>query len=426
MKKYMLKILYIIIALIILMDSNITIAATKNELNNSKNNLDEKIDEAKEKIDDIEEERSETLQQVEKLVSEITEYENQIDDLNNEISNLNTKISEAEKHIKKAEEEYAKNQKLLDERLITMYEDGNTSYLDIILSSKDITSLISNYYMISELAECDTELLQQIEDKRKTIENEKNTLEQSKTELASKKQTQQQKKNELSKTKNEKDNVVKKLTEEEKQTQKELEEFEADKKAIQNKLAEIARQEEEARKKQQSSGGSSSSTPTVTTPSASGYIFPVQGLSKSSISNKTFPSYYGHTGVDANINVRGKNVVAVKDGTVVTSTALTGSIPNYGTNGTYVGSYRSYGEYVVINHHDGTMTLYGHMLPGSRKVKEGDTVKQGQVIGTVGNTGNVSPRPSASNPLNGTHLHFEVLILVGTKTKPVNPLPYLP
>ena len=44
------------------------------------------------------------------------------------------------------------------------------------------------------------------------------------------------------------------------------------------------------------------------------------------------------------------------------------------------------------------MTLYGHMLANSRRVKEGDKVSQGQTIGTVGSTGNST----------GTHLHFEV------------------
>ena len=165
---------------------------------------------------------------------------------------------------------------------------------------------------------------------------------------------------------------------------------------IQAELARIAAEEE---KNRQQNGGA---TIITGNPSSSGYIFPVAGLSKANIRNKSYPSYAGHTGVDVNINVTGKSVVAVKDGTVVTSTALKNSN----------GSYRSYGEYVVINHHDGTMTLYAHMLAGSRRVSAGQTVKQGQVIGTVGSTGNSS----------GTHLHFEVRV----NGRPVNPLPYLP
>ena len=105
--------------------------------------------------------------------------------------------------------------------------------------------------------------------------------------------------------------------------------------------------------------------------------------------------------MDVNINVVGRSVVAVKSGTVVTSRALRNSD----------GSYRSYGEYIVINHHDGTMTLYAHMLSGSRTVQEKQTVEQGQVIGTVGSTGNST----------GPHLHFEVR----KNGVCVNPLPYL-
>ena len=72
-------------------------------------------------------------------------------------------------------------------------------------------------------------------------------------------------------------------------------------------------------------------------------------------------------------------------------------------------------------HNDGTQTVYAHMAPGSRKVKTGDNVKQGQVLGIVGNTGNVTPRPSSTNPYAGTHLHFEVRV----NGRPVNPIPYL-
>ena len=112
--------------------------------------------------------------------------------------------------------------------------------------------------------------------------------------------------------------------------------------------------------------------------------------------------YANHTGVDfSGPGISGKPVLAAKSGTVVTSTALKNS------NGTY----RSYGEYIVINHHDGTMTLYAHGAPGSRLVSAGQKVSQGQQIMSVGTTGNST----------GYHLHFEVRV----NGVPVNPAPYL-
>jgi len=58
---------------------------------------------------------------------------------------------------------------------------------------------------------------------------------------------------------------------------------------------------------------------------------------------------------------------------------------------------RYYGNMVIINHGFGYQTLYAHMRKAA--VKKGDTVKRGQVIGYVGNTGLST----------GTHLHYEVI-----------------
>lgn len=65
---------------------------------------------------------------------------------------------------------------------------------------------------------------------------------------------------------------------------------------------------------------------------------------------------------------------------------------------TYAGTRSGYGLVVEISHGDGVGTVYGHMDEIS--VTVGDTVQQGDPIGTVGATGN------ASTP----HLHYEVLI----------------
>ena len=58
----------------------------------------------------------------------------------------------------------------------------------------------------------------------------------------------------------------------------------------------------------------------------------------------------------------------------------------------------TYGNYVKIKHQDGKKTLYAHMAYGSVNVTKGQSIKKGQKIGTMGETGNAY----------GKHLHFEV------------------
>lgn len=374
MKK--INILICIFISIILLLSNVIYAITSSELKNQQNDLDKKIEETNKELDEVHSQMSKELEKINSLNTEISSYQTEIEYLNTEITTKQIAITEQE-------EKYEEQNKLLEKRLVALYESGTTTYLDMLLASESLSDFISKYYLVELLAEYDQELLEKIENTKKQIEKEKSTLETSKLELENKKKS-------LSNSINTKKNLVSNLSAEELDLQKQLEEFEKDKREIQSELAKIAAEESSNKKYNYSS------------PSEYGYIFPVKGCTKGNINKLIYPSYVGHTGVDVNINVKGKSVVAVKDGTVVKSLALKRS------NGTY----KSYGEYIVINHHDGTMTLYAHMLEGSRKVSKDDKVVQGQVIGTVGNTGKST----------GTHLHFEVLI----KGSPVNPIPYLP
>lgn len=129
-----------------------------------------------------------------------------------------------------------------------------------------------------------------------------------------------------------------------------------------------------------------STTPTQTatttesvTPSYSGsFIKPVDGV-------YTSRNTRSHRGVDIAGPV-GTPIVASASGTVTVSTALRNSN----------GSYRSYGEYIVISHDNGYVTYYAHL--SKRNVSVGQYVSQGQVIGLRGSTGNST----------GPHLHFEI------------------
>lgn len=89
--------------------------------------------------------------------------------------------------------------------------------------------------------------------------------------------------------------------------------------------------------------------------------------------------------------------------------ANNGTVYKVGT-GCVVGNYSCngrQGNFVIINHNiGGYYTIYMHMK--DIYVSQGQTVARGQKIGTLGNTGNVYPRPTSSNPYSGTHLHFSV------------------
>ena len=91
-----------------------------------------------------------------------------------------------------------------------------------------------------------------------------------------------------------------------------------------------------------------------------------------------------HNGVDFSAPI-GTPIVSAEDGIVVSA----GDQDKYCRKG-------AYGKFVVIKHYFGLTTLYGHMSLYS--VKEGDTVKRGQIIGYVGNTGFST----------GSHLHFTI------------------
>jgi len=86
-----------------------------------------------------------------------------------------------------------------------------------------------------------------------------------------------------------------------------------------------------------------------------------------------------HRGVDMHISI-GDSIVAAYPGKVVVS--------KY--------NRRGYGHYVMIEHANGTRTLYGHLK--KRLVNVGDVVEGGQLVGWGGNTGRSS----------GPHLHFEI------------------
>lgn len=168
----------------------------------------------------------------------------------------------------------------------------------------------------------------------------------------------------------------------------------------------------------------------VPTSNNTGYWWPIGSRETSTINGKIFavgnPSsvnitaYFNgndsvhnghHGGIDIGAGINEENVIATKDGTIiypdVNDNVSIGTCDYYGTKA----NCNSYGNYVMIDHGDGSISLYGHLYQNSITVRKGDSVKQGQVIAKSGSSGNST----------GGHLHFEIRI----NGKATNPLEYV-
>lgn len=122
--------------------------------------------------------------------------------------------------------------------------------------------------------------------------------------------------------------------------------------------------------------------------------WPAQGEISSNFGGRTDPFLFikrYHTGLDI-VADYGNNIRASASGTV-----------------TFAGYKGAYGYTVIIDHGHGLSTFYGHS--SVLLVKEGQSVKKGDVIARIGSTGRST----------GPHLHFEVRF----NGEPVDPLKYL-
>ena len=400
MKKVLKSLIVFIIISILVAYSNISMAANMNDLKNQKNSVQSKITSTEKKIEEISKEKEDALSQVQKLITQISDYQTEIDELNGKISKLQTKITESEKQIKEDEIEYDKEQKALDARLVAMYETGETSYLDFLLSSASLVDFISSYYLVSEVADYDTKMLEQLEAHKKKIEKEKTELETDKKELSNSKVTLESKQMGLKTMKKSKEEYVANLSEDEKELEKDLSELASQEQSINKRIIELQRQYDEEQARKRATSGSSSSTSSYSGGGSSNYGFGYP------VTNHHIGTGYGvsgrywssghHTGVDFPVP-SGTPVYSVGDGQVVDT-----------------GFNRAYGNYVEIYHGNNIYSFYAHA--SSVIVSAGQHVTKGQQVMKSGATGNVT----------GPHLHFEIRSPGPRYANCVNPMNYLP
>ncbi len=378
--KKVLNILMITTLIILNIGFPIVFAADLNNLQQQQSQVQANQDMATTQLQAVEEELTTNLQQIQELNNNITQYEGEIANYNSQIVALQDSIASSEQELKKAEENYNKQKKLLDDRLITMYEAGTTEYLDVVLSSKTITDFLSTYYLLSILTDNNMDFLDTIEQQKKTIEEEKKKLEEQKKQVDTAREEKEKASIILQNTKTMKDTYTAQLTDQERQIQSEIDAYQAQLNQIEAEIQSII------------------SNNLIINPNYVGGImqWPVPGYTKlsSTFKMRVHPItgvYKLHTGIDIPAPI-GTSFLAANDGIVVKA--------GYNT---------AYGNMVMVDHGGGVTTLYAH---GSKiMVSLGQNVKRGDIVLQVGETGYAT----------GPHAHFEVRIN-GT---PVDPLPYV-
>lgn len=367
----------------------------------SSSSVQDQIDELESKINANNNKISDNKASVNDLLNQISDMQAQLDVYNAKITDLNKQIAAKDEIINNYQAEIDRLQAEIDaaniqietqtaavdvtydvlkERLRSAYKAGESSALEVLLSSGDYASFLTRLELLKRVSEHDNELV-------KGLQDEINELNKTKEQLSSDQQSQQEKQSEI---------VNEKAA---------IESARAEVKSVYNTL-DAKQSRLEAQVKSLNSIVSSLESQNAMSELELQSIKNTNGSSGNGVlsSGMSFPltcNYYvsqhyghnGHKGVDiAGANINGQPVYAAAGGTVISASY-----------------HSSWGNNVLIDHGNGVWTRYAHL--SSIGVSAGQTVSQGQYIGKVGSTGNSS----------GPHLHFEVYV---NKDR-VNPEPYI-
>lgn len=383
-------------------------------------------------LDDTKSDIAEKEEYKSALVSKVQVLDEKIAVTREKISSLNDDIKEKQDAYDKGLSEAEDQFDALANRLRILYMSGNATDLEIIFGAKDFSDLIDKMELVKSLANSDKELISEIQTKLNELSTKKEALEADKKDLETQQASLKSDQDEFNKLISDNDEILKNLYASNSEAQNSLESAALQSDEIEAKIsqyyaAQKAAAERAAQASQSSSGSSSSSSSSsssgssssgssssgsssVIVPSGSGFAWPTPGFV--SLSSEWFEDreVYNHGGIDiAGAGIMGTPVVAAADGTVVaTNSSCT---HNWGKSYS-CGCGGGYGNYVMISHAGGKMTVYGHLT--SLTVSSGQSVSRGQVIGYVGSTGNST----------GPHLHYECR-LNGVRYNPMSEYPYM-
>ena len=386
-------------------------------------------------LDDTKSDIAEKEEYKSALVSKVQVLDEKIAVTREKISSLNDDIKEKQDAYDKGLSEVEDQFDALANRLRILYMSGNATDLEIIFGAKDFSDLIDKMELVKNLANSDKELISEIQTKLDELSTQKESLEADKKDLETQQSSLKSDQDEFNKLISDNDEILKNLYASNSKAQISLESAALKSDEIESKISEYyaaqkAAAEQAAQAAQSSSsssssssgsssssssgssssGSSSSGSSSVIVPSGSGFAWPTPGFVSRSSEWFEDREVYNHGGIDiAGAGIMGTPVVAAADGTVIaTNSSCT---HNWGKSYS-CGCGGGYGNYVMISHAGGKMTVYGHLT--SLTVSTGQSVSRGQVIGYVGSTGNST----------GPHLHYECR-LNGVRYNPMSEYPYM-
>lgn len=390
-----------------------THAKTLDSLKAEQEQLKDKIAESEEKIKDLitqqarqEEIINELNIQIGQLNAQLENIRDQKNAINEEIIKIERQIAKLDEEIKELDikiaekdEEIAATVELYCERLRANYIAGETSVLELFTASSSLPNFFNRLELFRRVTANDQKIVDQLNREIGEIEEMKKSLEDSKAQVEADKAVLETRKADLQAVEDELESTQAEIIAKSNEVNRKLEELDYQTQRLQisiNKYnAEMDAIEDEIDNFLQQQQGSSTGTGTL---SPGGWMWPVP-YSNSYISSpygyRTDPisgAYKFHSGIDITMaGAMGKNLIAVKSGTVIRT----------------VYSNSGYGNYVMIDHGGGYVSLYAHCK--SLNVSNGQRVSQGQVIAYIGSTGYST----------GAHVHFEIR-KDGEKVNPSN------
>ena len=367
--------LALVILALALMPAGPALAVSQSEIDALEEQRDElkaQREEMQAGIDELKNQQAGVLEQKRALDEQNEVYRQELELIEEQVSLYTRLVDEKAAELEKATADEAEQLAIYKQHVRAMEENGEYTYLSIIFGSKSLSQLMSNLDMIGEIMDADKRIYDQYTAAREDAEEIKAEYETTLSALADKQAEYEAEKADLEAKIAEANDMIAQLEEEINSNYdlylEVLAQEEALESDIQNMIAEMERQE-----------AANSITSTGT------YIWPLPGYSPGSAYGwRMHPIYHEmrfHAGED----------IGAPSGTPILA-ADSGMATVIADNG------NGYGNYIMINHGGGRVTLYAHM--SAFAISNGATVSQGQAIGYVGSTGNST----------GPHLHFEVRV----------------